>query len=178
VEGAYRHIITDLYGFIATAIAGAVVLATGFDRADAIASLLVVALMLRAGAGLVKASGRIFLEAAPAGLDPDAVGDRMAAEPGVAEVHDLHLWQITSGENALSAHVLVRPGSDCHAARRALQKLLREQYAISHATLQVDHLGRDDQDLLHITGREDPAGDVQHCEDAHGPVHRPGPHEH
>src|SRR5262249_4467741 len=78
VQGAFAHILTDLFGFIATAIAGAVVLTTGFFRADAIATLVVVALMLRAGTELVRASGRIFLEAAPAGVDPDAIGDRLA----------------------------------------------------------------------------------------------------
>ena len=120
VEGVSRHILTDLYGFIATAIAGAIVLATGFARADALASLVVVALMVKAGAGLVRESGRIFLEAAPAGLSPDAIGDQLAAVPAVTEVHDLHIWQITSGQPALSAHVLVDPGRDCHAVRRAL----------------------------------------------------------
>ncbi len=184
VEGAYQHILTDLFGFIATAIAGAVVVTTGFARADAIASLLVVVLMLRAGTDLVRASGRIFMEAAPAGIDPDALGDRLAAQEQVEEVHDLHLWQITSGSIALSAHVLVTPGGDCHQVRRTLQRLLAKEYAITHATLQVDHLGDNfdedlDNALLQITSREavDSDGAV-HCEDAHGPVHRPGPHEH
>ncbi|MBM9509068.1 cation diffusion facilitator family transporter [Actinacidiphila acididurans] len=190
VEGAYRHILTDLFGFVATAIAGLIVLTTGFSRADAIASLLVVALMVRAGAGLVRDSGRIFMEAAPAGLSPDAVGDRLAAAGHVAEVHDLHLWQITSGQPALSAHVLVVPGGDCHQVRRDLQQVLRDRYGITHATLQVDHLAEDTGDgLLQITAPPDaapqtsgsdsaPAPEGDHCEDAHGPVHRPGPHEH
>jgi cobalt-zinc-cadmium efflux system protein len=183
VEGAFQHILTDLYGFIATAVAGAVVLVTGFARADAIASLVVVALMLRAGIGLVSASGRIFLEAAPAGLDPDAIGDEMAATPQVVEIHDLHVWLITSGQPALSAHVLVVPGGDCHAVRRTLQQRLRTTYGISHATLQVDHLGEDlgedDGQVFQIsTGKPAGTDDQGHCEDAHGPVHRPGSHEH
>ncbi len=179
IEGAYQHILTDLYGFIATAIAGAVVLFTGFARADAMASLFVVALMLKAGTGLVQASGRIFLEAAPAGVDPDALGDRLVAEEGVVEVHDLHVWQITSGQNTLSAHVLVEPGRDCHAVRRGLQQLLREQYAIGHATLQVDHLDEDNShNLLRVTTLTSRSATKPHCEDAHGPVHRPGPHDH
>ncbi|MBK6018937.1 cation diffusion facilitator family transporter [Streptomyces sp. MBT53] len=177
VEGTYQHILTDLFGFIATAVAGAVVLTTGFARADAIASLFVVVLMLKAGYGLVRDSGRIFLEAAPAGIDPDAVGDRLAAQDTVVEVHDLHVWTITSGQSALSAHVLVEPGGDCHAVRRGLQKMLLEDYRISHATLQVDHLGEDAPDLLQITSAADDDRDG-HCDDAHGPVHRPGPHDH
>jgi len=139
VEGSYRHILTDLYGFIATAIAGGVILATGFDRADAIASLLIAALMLQAAYHLLMASGRVFMEAAPAGLDPDQVGHELAAHPGVVEVHDLHVWEVTSGFAALSAHVVVRADDDCHELRRSLERLLEERFDIHHTTLQVDH---------------------------------------
>ncbi|ALV33514.1 cation diffusion facilitator family transporter [Streptomyces sp. CdTB01] len=178
VEGAYQHILNDLFAFIGTAIAALIVVLTGFARADAIATLVVVALMFKAGYGLVRESGRIFLEAAPPGLDPDAIGDELATQPSVVEIHDLHVWAITSGQPALSAHVLVEPGGDCHAVRRGLQQLLRETHGISHATLQVDHLGEEAEagELLQITP---PAQDAaEHCDDAHGPVHRPGPHEH
>jgi cobalt-zinc-cadmium efflux system protein len=139
LEGSYRHIVTDLYGFIATAIAAGVILATGFARADAIASLIIAALLLQASYGLLKESGRVFMEAAPAGLDPDRIGRALAAQPGVVEVHDLHVWEVTSGFPALSAHVVVHAGDDCHERRRALQTLLRERFAIEHTTLQVDH---------------------------------------
>ncbi|WP_416973049.1 cation diffusion facilitator family transporter [Streptomyces sp. 4F14] len=177
VEGAYQHILNDLFAFIGTAIAALVVVLTGFARADAIATLVVVALMVKAGYALVRDSGRIFLEAAPVGLDPDAIGDELAARPQVVEIHDLHLWTITSGEPALSAHVLVEPGGDCHAVRRDLQRLLRDSHAITHATLQVDHLGEDPADgLLTITAPDERTPD--HRDDTHGPVHRAGPHEH
>jgi cobalt-zinc-cadmium efflux system protein len=139
VEGSYRHLLTDLYGFIATALAAVVIIATGFSRADAIASLLIAALMLRAAYGLLIASGRVFMEAAPAGLDPDLIGRELAKQPGVVEVHDLHVWEVTSGFPALSAHVVVRAGDDCHDRRRALQRLLGERFGIEHTTLQVDH---------------------------------------
>ena len=139
VEGAFRHIVTDAYAFIATAVAGLVMIFTRFDRADAIASLVVVALMVKAGAGLVRESGRIFLEAAPASVSPDRVGQVMAAREGVVEVHDLHIWQITSGLPAASAHVLVGQGLDCHAVRADLEKLLADRYQIQHTTLQVNH---------------------------------------
>jgi cobalt-zinc-cadmium efflux system protein len=141
VEGAFQHILTDLIAFIATAIAGAVVLATGFDRADGIASLVVAAIMLGASWRLLRESGRVFLEAAPRGVDPDEVGRAMASQPGVVEVHDLHVWEVTSGFPALSAHVLVRADADCHAARRALEAILRERFGLEHTTLQVDHDG-------------------------------------
>jgi cobalt-zinc-cadmium efflux system protein len=139
VEGSFQHILTDLYAFIATAIAGAVVLWTGWLRADALASLLVAALMLRAAYGLLRDSGRIFLEAAPSDLDPSVIGNALVAESCVAEVHDLHVWEISSGFPALTAHVLVSPDCDCHATRRRLADLLEERFGIGHTTLQVDH---------------------------------------
>jgi cobalt-zinc-cadmium efflux system protein len=141
VEGAYQHILTDLFAFVATAVAGAVVLLTGFTRADGIAALLVAALMLRAASGLLVASGRVVLEAAPADLDPAAIGRALVAVPGVAEVHDLHVWEVSSGFPALSAHVIVGRDTDCHAARRELQVLLQERFGIEHTTLQTDHEG-------------------------------------
>jgi cobalt-zinc-cadmium efflux system protein len=141
VEGSFQHLLTDLYGFIGTAIAAGVILATGFQRADSIVSLLIAALMTRSGIALVRASGRIFLEAAPEGLDPQTIGKALVAEPGVVEVHDLHVWEITSGFPALSAHVLVGADSDCHAARRAMEAMLHERFGLDHTTLQVDHRG-------------------------------------
>ncbi len=155
IEGSYRHILTDLYGFIATAIAAVVILATGFDRADAIASLLIAALMLQAAYSLLKASGRVFMEAAPAGLDPDEIGRALAAQPGVVEVHDLHVWEVTSGFAALSAHVVVRAGDDCHELRRDLHDLLGERFHIHHTTLQVDHEAGPLQ--IEVAAQPDPA---------------------
>ena len=139
VEGAFQHVLTDLVAFVATALAGLAILLTGFDRADGIASLFVAAVMLRAAWSLLRDSGRIFLEAAPRGIDVDAIGNAMAAQPGVTEVHDLHVWEVTSGFVALSAHVRVGADNDCHEARRALEHLLHEGYDIEHTTLQVDH---------------------------------------
>jgi cobalt-zinc-cadmium efflux system protein len=139
VEGSYQHLLTDLYGFIATAVAAAVILVTGFQRADAIVSLLIAGLLLRAAYGLLIASGRVFMEAAPAGLDPEEIGRALAAHPGVVEVHDLHVWEVTSGFPALSAHVVVRAGDDCHELRRILQQEVRDRFGVSHTTLQVDH---------------------------------------
>lgn len=139
LEGSYRHIVTDLYGFIATAVAAGVILASGFDRADAIASLVIATILLYAAYGLLKASGRVFMEASPAGLDPEQIGRTLAAQPGVVEVHDLHVWEVTSGFPALSAHVVVRAGDDCHERRRALQRIVGDSFGIAHTTLQVDH---------------------------------------
>ena len=152
VEGARAHVLTDLYASLGAATAGAVVLLTGFDRADAIASLLVAALMLRSGFLLLRDAGRVLLEGAPEGVDPQAVGLALAAQPGVVEVHDLHVWEVTSGFPALAAHVLVRPGDDCHGVRRQLQAMVAERFDIEHVTLQVDHAPAGDQ-LLDIEPR-------------------------
>jgi cobalt-zinc-cadmium efflux system protein len=139
IEGSFKHILSDLLAFIATAVAGAVILATGWSRADGVAALLVAALMLRAAWGLLRDSGRVLLEAAPQGMSVSEIGGALAAYPPVESVLDLHVWEVGSGFPSLSAHVLVRRGDDCHAIRRELEKLLEERFGIAHTTLQVDH---------------------------------------
>ena len=151
VEGSFQHILTDLIAFIATAIAGAVILATGWVRADAIAALFIAAIMLRSAYGLLRASGRVLLEAAPAGVSVAEVGHAIATHPHVDSVHDLHVWEVSSGFPSLSAHVLVHPGDDCHSIRRELELVLRERFGIEHTTLQVDH--SEDDKLLKIASR-------------------------
>ncbi|WP_249010298.1 cation diffusion facilitator family transporter [Conexibacter sp. DBS9H8] len=139
VAGSLAHITTDLIGFIATAIAGVVILTTGFRRADAIVALLISGVMIAGGWPLLKQSVRVMMEAAPAGLDPSEIGLRLAARPGVSEVHDLHVWEVTSGFPALSAHIVVDARQDCHQLRAELSALLAEQFGIIHTTLQVEH---------------------------------------
>jgi cobalt-zinc-cadmium efflux system protein len=139
VEGAFQHILNDLFAFIATAIAGLVVVLTGWARADAVAALVVAVLMAKGGWGLVRDSWRVFLEAAPRGIDVAAIDTDLHAAAGVVEIHDLHVWEVTSGFPALSAHILVEDNRDCHERREAITRLLRESYDIDHATLQVDH---------------------------------------
>jgi cobalt-zinc-cadmium efflux system protein len=157
IEGSYQHLLTDLVAFAATAVAGVLILATGFDRADPIAALLVAGFMLYAAFGLLRASGRVLLEIAPSHLDVGEVGRAMAQHPRVTEVHDLHVWEIGSGFPALSAHVLVEPDADCHALRRELEAMLVERFELGHTTLQVDHASP--EGLLQIgTGTEQDPG--------------------
>jgi cobalt-zinc-cadmium efflux system protein len=139
VEGAFLHVVTDLFAFIATAIAGALILIWGFERADGIASLLIAALMLWAAYGLLRQTGRVFMEAAPPGLDPEAIGEALVHEAGVVEVHDLHVWEVTTGMPALSAHMIVRADADCHEARWRAARLLADRFGVEHSTLQVEH---------------------------------------
>ena len=140
VRGAYLHIATDLAAFLATGAAAGLILLTGWDRFDVLASLFVAALMLAASWSLLTASGRIFLEGAPSSAPPGEVGEAIAAHPGVAEAHDLHVWTVTDGFPALSAHILVQPGADCHRIRLELERLLAERFQIDHTTLQVEHV--------------------------------------
>jgi cobalt-zinc-cadmium efflux system protein len=139
VRGAFLHVATDLAAFVATAIAGGLILLTGWNRFDPIASLGVAALMLWASWGLLRDSASIFLERSPEGIDPEAVGRAIVAEPSVVEVHDLHVWTVTSGFPALAAHVLVDHDADCHGVRRDLERMLHERFGLDHTTLQVDH---------------------------------------
>ncbi len=140
VEGSFQHVLTDLYAFVATAVAGGVILAAGWTRADPVAALLVAALMFRAAYRLLRDSGRVLLQIAPAGLSVEEIGTTMAAQPHVVEVHDLHVWEVTPQFPSLSAHVLVEPGADCHGIRRELEGLLRERFELEHTTLQVEHV--------------------------------------
>ncbi|MFB9682079.1 cation diffusion facilitator family transporter [Streptosporangium vulgare] len=166
VEGAYQHILNDLFAFVATTVAGAAIWFTGWTRADAIAALVTASLMFKAGWGLVRDAGRVFMEAAPVGMSPAEIGARTATLEHVVEVHDLHIWEVTSGYAALSAHILVAHGADCHTVRQAAERMFRDTYGIEHITLQVDHVP---PGLLTI-------GDAApHCAAPHGPAHRSPP---
>jgi cobalt-zinc-cadmium efflux system protein len=160
VQGAFQHVLNDLYAFVAAGVSGVVVWVTGFRQADSIAALVVAALMLKAAWSLLRDSGRVLLQAAPSDLDPDEIGRVLAADRDVVEVHDLHIWTVTSGYPTLSAHVIVARGSDCHATRLRLAGLLHDRFDIGHTTLQIDH-GTD----------RGTAGETEHCEDSHGPRH-------
>jgi cobalt-zinc-cadmium efflux system protein len=161
VRGAVAHLVNDLWAFVATFVAGIVIMATDWTRADAVASLVVAALMIVTGAKLIRDAGRVFLEAAPTGMDPMLIGSELAAFRGVAQIHDLHVWELAAGEAALSAHVLVDRVDDCHVIGDAMRAQLADDHGIDHVTLQVDH----------ISNSAD-----EHCADSHGPVHSTGSH--
>jgi cobalt-zinc-cadmium efflux system protein len=139
VEAAFRHVLADVLGSVGVAVAAIVILTTGWVQADSVVSLLIALLVVASAWSILRDSTEILLESTPRGLDVDALGRRLAGAPGVVEVHDLHVWTITSGFPALSAHVLVRPGEDCHGRRRELERLVHDEFGIEHTTLQVDH---------------------------------------
>lgn len=141
VEAAFRHVVADLLGSFGVAVAAVIVLATGWLRADALVSIAIGVLILASSWSILRDATAILLEAAPKGIEVQSVGRRLANAPGVVEVHDLHIWTITSGFPALSAHVLVGRDEDCHQRRRELESLLGHEFGIAHTTLQVDHVG-------------------------------------
>jgi len=142
VRGAYRHVVTDLWGFVATALAGAVIMLTRFERADAIASLVVVGLMCAAAWSLLTEAGRVLLEAAPDDVDLESVRAHLLGAAHVRDVHDLHVWTVTSALPALSAHVVV--DGDCFADGHApqildeLQACVASHFDVEHSTFQLE----------------------------------------
>ena len=149
VSAALRHVLADLAGSVGAILAAVVILATGWDYADPVVSVLIGVLILASSWGILRDSTQILLEGSPPGTDVEAVGMAMCRVDGVREVHDLHVWTITSGFPALAAHVVVGRDTDCHAKRRELEALLAERFGLEHTTLQVDHEGGD---LLQIEG--------------------------
>ncbi|NYH77310.1 cobalt-zinc-cadmium efflux system protein [Actinopolyspora biskrensis] len=141
MQGALRHILADLLGSVGVIVGAVVVLATGWRYADPLISVFIGVLVLVSSWKLLKDSVNVLLESSPTGIDAREVGRAMVGLEGVEEVHDLHLWTVTSGFPALAAHVLVATGKDCHASRRELEELLEHEYGIDHTTLQVDHVG-------------------------------------
>lgn len=145
VEGAYQHVVTDLYGFLGTAVAAVVILATGWQRADPVASLVVVVLMLLAAWRLLRDSGRVLLEGAPRGTDLAAMRAHLMEVPHVVDVHDLHVWTVTSSLPAVSAHVVVEGGcfDDGHAPQilDQIQACLAGHFDLAHSTFQLEPPG-------------------------------------
>lgn len=148
LRASFLHLAGDAVGSLGVIAAGAIILSTGWPYADPLFSVLLGVLILASAWTVLRDSVIVLLEASPRGINAHAVGRELAAYPGVVNVHDLHVWEITSGFPALTAHVLVRPGDDCHGVRRALEPLLHDRFGIDHTTLQVDHAT--DQHLLQI----------------------------
>jgi cobalt-zinc-cadmium efflux system protein len=139
VRAAMLHVLADLASSVGVIVAGLIVIATGWRYADPLTGLAIGVLVIVSTVGVLRETIGVLLEGAPEGIDAREVGAAIASAQGVVGVHDLHLWTITSGFPALSAHVLVAAGADCHAIRRELEVLLRERFELEHTTLQVEH---------------------------------------
>jgi cobalt-zinc-cadmium efflux system protein len=149
LEGVLRHSAADALGSLGVILAGALVVTTGWDGADAVVSIAIAALIAASSWRLLKEPVGVLMEAAPPGIDVREVGRAMSSDPDVVEVHDLHVWAVTSGFPALSAHLVVRRGADRDRVRTRVEQLLRDRFRIGHTTLQVVEEG-DTSDLIAI----------------------------
>jgi len=142
VAGAFAHLLTDLWAYIATFGAGIAIIVSGYSRSDAIASLLVAALMMKTAWALLRDSGRILFEAAPIGMDLAEVRAHLLATEHVQDVHDLHAWVVTSDLPALSAHIVLDDScfQDGRAPQvlRTLQRCLIDHFDLEHSTFQLE----------------------------------------
>jgi cobalt-zinc-cadmium efflux system protein len=142
VEGVFQHILTDLYAFIGTVLAGVIIITTGWNRADPIASLFVMVLILRAAWSLLRASGRVLLEGTPESVDLDEVRRHLGELPGVLAVHDLHAWMLTSDLPALTAHIVVTDAcindGTLSGVLDHLQSCLSNHFDVEHSTFQLE----------------------------------------
>ncbi|HET9938629.1 MAG TPA: cation diffusion facilitator family transporter [Gaiella sp.] len=139
VEAALRHVFADLLGSAGVLVAAVVIVTTGWTLVDPLISMAIAVLIVSSAWSVLRDSTAILMEQTPSRIDADAVARAIVAVPGVTSVHDLHVWTITSGFDALSAHVLVGRGDDCHARRRDVEQVLASTFGITHTTLQVDH---------------------------------------
>src|SRR5688572_25692127 len=139
VTAAMRHVIADLLGSVGVIAAALIILVTGWEYADPLVSILIGILILGSSWSVLRDTTQILLEGAPRGVDVSEVGRSMASVPGVVEVHDLHIWMITSGFPALAAHVTVAEDDDCHLKRFEIAEMLETRFGIDHSTLQMDH---------------------------------------
>jgi cobalt-zinc-cadmium efflux system protein len=162
VRGALLHAAGDVLGSLGAVAAGAIVTFTGADIADPIAAIVIALVILVSSFGLLRDATRVLLEMAPAGMDPERVGAALAAVPGVRNVHDLHLWTVTSGLVALSAHVVIAPGADQDRVLHELERVARAEFHLEHTTFQLDRDHSVAIVQIHRAG----------CE--HGPVRRTG----
>jgi cobalt-zinc-cadmium efflux system protein len=139
VRAAFRHVLADLLGSVGVVVAAIVILLTGWTTIDPLVSVAIALLIVVSAWSVLRDSTAILMEQTPSGVDAGAVAKAITDVPGVTSVHDLHVWTITSGFDALSAHVLVGRGEDCHRLRREIERVLKERFGITHTTLQVEH---------------------------------------
>jgi cobalt-zinc-cadmium efflux system protein len=139
LEAALRHVLADVLGSVGVIVAAVIILLTGWTVVDPLLSIAIAVLIVASAWSILRDSTAILMEETPSGIDASAVARAIVDVPGVTSVHDLHVWRITSGFDALSAHVLVGRGDDCHARRREIEQVLAERFGITHTTLQVDH---------------------------------------
>ncbi len=140
IRSAFLHMLGDTLSSIGVIAAGIIIYFTGWMLIDSIVSILIGGIILKGALELVLESGNILLESVPKGISLESVSDSMYSVKGVLDVHDLHLWSITSGMNALSAHILIEDQRLSEGARiiNEVNEILRNKFDISHTTLQLE----------------------------------------
>ncbi len=149
VRAALRHVLADALSSLGVVVAAIAILVAGWERADPIASFAIAILIMFSALSIVRESLDVLLEAAPAGIDVSEMGAAMATVDGVVEVHDLHVWTVTSGFPAVAAHITVRADHEPSLIRRRTAELLRNHFGVEHSTLQVERAGNE-RELLQI----------------------------
>jgi len=148
LKGAYLEVLGDLLGSVGVIVAAIVLLTTGWSYADPIIGVGIGLFILPRTFKLTREALRILLEAAPKNIDVDAVRDELLALPGVAEVHDLHIWTITSGMESASGHIVVEAGQDYESVLNSVLDVLKNKHHIEHATIQCEPRKLDENGLV------------------------------
>jgi cobalt-zinc-cadmium efflux system protein len=141
VRGAFLHVLGDLAGSVGVILAALVMLATGWFQADPLVSVAIALLIMFSAWRLARESLNILLEGTPAKLNVETIRDAMASTPGVTDVHDLHVWALTSGVHLLTAHVAIQEWQQAAHISRELRCMLKERYAVEHSTLEFELAG-------------------------------------
>lgn len=138
VKGAYLEVAADAVGSVGVVVAGALVLLTGDPRWDVGIGLALAVFVAVRAVLLAREVLSVLAQHTPAGLDPEEVRTALAALPGVVDVHDLHLWTLTSGMDVATVHLVAAAGADTHAVLDAAGELMRDRFGVEHATVQID----------------------------------------
>ena len=149
LRGAYLHVLSDLLGSIGAVVAGLAIVVGGWQSADALASLLIVALIVFGSWTLVREAVDVLMEAVPAHIDVETLRLALERVPGTEEVHDLHVWSLTTGRCALSAHAVVNGSTRDDAILAAMAELCAREFQIEHVTIQIEHESRRAAEPVH-----------------------------
>jgi cobalt-zinc-cadmium efflux system protein len=149
LRGAYLHVLSDLLGSVGALVAAGVIIWTGWYAADAIASLAIAALILVASWALVREATDVLMEACPAHVDVDRLQRALEGVPGTGEVHDLHVWTLTTGHYALSAHAVATGAIGDDAMLATMAELCAREFHIDHVTIQIEHESRRAAEPVH-----------------------------
>ena len=147
LRGAFLHVVSDAIGSVGAIVAGLVMWRTGWYLADPLISVFIGVLILFSSWSLVRDSLSVLMQAVPKGIRLEEVRQTIEAVEGVSEVHDLHVWAVTSDIFTLSAHAVVENGGDFHEVLNGIEETLKERYNIEHITIQLEIESREEKEF-------------------------------